>query len=256
METYSKVFAEVYDTYWTGFAKNFAPPIFALFEERLGGDEKHLLDLGCGTGTLSRHFLERGYQVTAIDQSDAMLDRARLNCRGASAPGKQRFVAEDLASLAPVDPPADCAVSLFDTLNHLPDGEALESVVSTVAASLRPGGVFVFDLNTRRGLARWNGINYVEESQAVFINRGVYQEGMVRAATRITGFVRRRGRLFERFEEVFYNTVFEMETVRDLLNAAGFDDVLLAGGGDLKTALPIPEDAGRVFFVAQKGSGA
>ena len=114
-------------------------------------------------------------------------------------------------------------------------------------------GYFIFDLNTRSGLRRWNNV-YVDESDedALIITHGVYDGTSDKAWTRISGFVRLPNGLYERFEEIVFNTVFEMKKVSDLLHDAGWKNVYFARIQDLKTALDEPEKEGRVFVVASK----
>lgn len=253
MAPYGRTFAEVYDKYWSSFSLHFAPRLFELFEaeRKQFSLEASLLDLGCGTGRLARYFLERGYRVTGVDRSADMIDRARLSARGAARPAMVDFVTGDLSDLPPLRPHA-FAVSLYDTLNHLSDLEALGRCLRSAYDSLLPGGRLVFDLNTRVGLRRWNGVHFVEEADAVFMNRGIYDPGMNRAATRITGFIRKRGTSYERFEEVITNTVFEIAEVTDLLAGTGFEEVMSASPDDWKRPAAEPEALGRVFLLARR----
>jgi hypothetical protein len=93
----------------------------------------------------------------------------------------------------------------------------------------------------------------VEESDdAVFITRGMY-DGGDRGWTRVSGFMRTEGGLYERFGESVYNTAFEMARVRDLLIEAGFAHVHFARIEDLATPVADPEAEGRIFVVARPG---
>jgi SAM-dependent methyltransferase len=99
-----------------------------------------LLDVGCGTGKSFIPMLARGYEVTACDISPGMVERAR------EAGGAEVLVADarELPDLGPFD----MAMALDDALNYLLSDEELGMVFEGVARNLRPGGVFVFDLNT------------------------------------------------------------------------------------------------------------
>jgi SAM-dependent methyltransferase len=103
----------------------------------------HLLDLGCGPGTDAHHFGARGYRVTAIDWSPAMVDQARRRVRIAGLAGRvdvQHVAIHDLARVAPADAQFDAAISNFGPLNCVvdPDGAA-----RLIASRLRPGGVLI-----------------------------------------------------------------------------------------------------------------
>jgi SAM-dependent methyltransferase len=101
---------------------------------------RRLLDVGCGTGKSFLPMLARGYDVTACDISPGMVERAR------SSTGADVFVADarDLPDVGSFD----IAMALDDALNYVLSDEELEMVFEGVARNLRPGGIFVFDLNS------------------------------------------------------------------------------------------------------------
>jgi|GEM_PF-4611701 len=91
----------------------------------------------------------------------------------------------------------------YDALNHFEDEQALYRCFQ--CASAVSDGYFIFDLNTRSGLRRWNNV-YVDESDedALIITHGVYDGTSDKAWTRISGFVRLPNGLYERFEEIVF----------------------------------------------------
>jgi SAM-dependent methyltransferase len=115
-----------------------APGIIALLEpirERNG----LVLELGCGSGLLTRHLLDTGHRVLATDASPAMLDLAR----------EVASEAEDVRSLVLPDDPipaADAIVSVGHCLNYLADAPAIDRSLAAIARALRPGGVLAIDL--------------------------------------------------------------------------------------------------------------
>lgn len=101
-------------------------------------------DLGCGTGLFASYLnLCWGVPVYAIDNSGAMLRQARHNCRRADV----CFLRQDMRCLA-LPSPVDLITANFDTLNHLRAPADLRHVFRRVAANLRPGGHFYFDILT------------------------------------------------------------------------------------------------------------
>src|SRR3954467_11615980 len=104
---------------------------------------RRLLDVGCGTGKSFLPMLARGYEVTACDISPGMVERAR---EAGDASGAEVFVAD--ARELPDIGAFDIAIALDDALNYLLADDELAMVFEGVARNLRPGGVFVFDLNT------------------------------------------------------------------------------------------------------------
>ena len=252
MQAYGPGFARVYNLLWAGFARQVAPRILEYYERApLGHANKTLLDLACGTGQLALYFLEHGYQVTGLDLSEDMLRLARENAVTYLVAGEARFGLGDARNFR-LEQPVGLAVSTFDALNHLESLEALQACFRCVHSAVVEGGLFIFDLNTRAGLRRWNSINVEEGEEAVVITRGIYDGHSDRAYTRVSGFVRLEDGRYERFEETVFNTVFEMQAVKRALIEAGWRDIHAATVQDLATPLEAPEAVGRAFFVARK----
>jgi SAM-dependent methyltransferase len=124
-----------------------APGILALLEPIRDRDGL-VLELGCGSGALTRHLVAAGHRVVASDAAPAMLDLAREHAPGA---------AEIRRIVLPGDPlpPADAVVSVGHVLNYLPDEGSIDRALAAVAQALRPGGMLVIDLCDREwGRAR------------------------------------------------------------------------------------------------------
>ena len=97
-----------------------------------------VVELGCGSGLLTRHLLAAGHRVLATDASPAMLEIARE-----TAPG-----AEVRRLTLPGDPipAADAIVAVGHPLNYLPSAEAIDRAIGAMADALVPGGILAFDL--------------------------------------------------------------------------------------------------------------
>jgi SAM-dependent methyltransferase len=251
MQAYNQGFARVYNTRWFGFAKQVAPLILDFYAATLIGQEnKSVLDLCCGTGHLAVHFLEKGYRVVGIDLSEHMLYYAKENARQYLESGQAKFIQGDASDFT-LDERFGLVVSTFDSLNHLENEQTLRRCFRCAHAV--SDGYFIFDLNTRSGLRRWNSIQVDESSEdALIITSGIYDGQSDRAWRRITGFVCGSNGLYERFDETAFNTVFEMENVENALLDVGWKNVYFARIQDLKTPLTEPEKEGRVFIVASK----
>ena len=252
MQAYRSAFARVYNLRWGGFAQWIAPRLEDFYRSTPAGQAKHdVLDLCCGTGQLSLHFLEHGYRVTGIDLSEPMLHYARENAGDYVQSGQARYVQGD-ASEFTMEQHFGLVVSTFDALNHLESKDKLQQCFQCVFAVLEPGGVLVFDLNTRDGLQRWNSIRVDDSKEVMVVSRGIYDGQGERAYTQLSGFVLTENGLYERFEETVYNTVFDMDWVRDALLRTGWQDVYFALGNDLTVPIEDPEKEPRVFFVARR----
>ncbi len=113
-----------------------APGILALLEPVRGG---LVVELGCGSGLLTRYLVEAGHMVMATDASPAMLDLAREHAAGAQEI-RQLVLPDD-----PI-PKSDAIVSVGHTLSYLPTADAIDRALIAAAEALRPGGVFAIDL--------------------------------------------------------------------------------------------------------------
>jgi SAM-dependent methyltransferase len=121
-----------------------------------------VLELGCGTGLLTKELIAAGHQVIATDASAGMLEVAR------------DFLAEvaprpDLRLLALPDdplPPADAIVAIGHPLNYLPSADAIDRALVAIAKALHPGGVVALDLcDLEWGRARQDSPNYSDVGQ-------------------------------------------------------------------------------------------
>ncbi|HTU14313.1 MAG TPA: class I SAM-dependent methyltransferase [Solirubrobacterales bacterium] len=112
----------------------------ALNVHGLSGDQ--LLDAGCGTGKSSLPMLDRGWQVTACDNSAEMLERLR-----AKAGHRMRIEQTDLRTM-PVLGDFDLILCLGDVLNYCAVTTPLSTSLRGLAANLAPDGLLLFDLNT------------------------------------------------------------------------------------------------------------
>jgi SAM-dependent methyltransferase len=251
MQAYGPGFAQVYNKRWINFARQVAPYLLDFYAQTdQASSHRSVLDLCCGTGQVARYFLEREYQVVGLDLSAAMLHYARENTQPYLVSRQARFVQADATNFTLPDR-FGLVISTFDALNHLPDLTALRQCFAAVAAVC--DGYFLFDLNTRVGLRRWNSIE-VDDSRddMTIVNHGIYDVTSDRAWLKVTGFVRNGEGLYERFEQTVYNTIFAMSDVKTLLLETGWRDAYFARRQDLKTPLTDPEQEGRVFIVAQK----
>jgi len=119
-------------------ADDCAPGILALLEPVRERDGL-VLELGCGSGLLTRYLIDAGHRVIATDASPAMLDLARELVGDA----------EDVRALVLPDDPlprADAIVGVGHCLNYLPDADAVDRGLVAVAEALLPGGVLAIDI--------------------------------------------------------------------------------------------------------------
>lgn len=142
--------APIYDTLSLGqFAEVFTPLIID-YAQRTEWMGRRVTDLGCGTAVNFPWLVERGYRMTGIDQSEAMLAVAQRRI-AADDRLSADFVLGDMRIKLAEAGPADLILAL-NVLNEINGLRDLEMLFRAVAASLEPGKLFAFDLHTIQGL--------------------------------------------------------------------------------------------------------
>lgn len=119
--------------YFLGLLREFSP------------DVSLVLDLACGTGSLTIELAKRGMDMIGTDESVAMLGVA-MN-KAVESQQRILFLNQSMQELD-LYGTVDGVVCTLDSLNHLPDEENLEKVFSRLALFCAPGGVLIFDVNT------------------------------------------------------------------------------------------------------------
>ena len=192
-----------------------APGILALLDDvrRRGG---LVVEVGCGSGLLTRHLLDAGHRVIATDASPAMLDLARSYAPDAV---EHRVVA------LPEDPLPECdaLVSTGHALSYVPDRATLEAALVACARALRPGGVLALDLedlSTRDAQMARPSTPWLGDDWAMILERR--SEGPEHFARDMTIFTRRPDGAYDREVERHDNVLVDVDgVVRPLLEAEG-----------------------------------
>jgi SAM-dependent methyltransferase len=174
-----------------------------------------VLELGCGSGLLTRELTAAGHRVIATDASPAMLELAR-----SYAPA-----AEDIRTLVlPVDPlpPADAVVSVGHVLSYLPDEPAIGQALTAIARALRPGGLFAIDIcDLEYGQARRGApdASRAEDDWAIIARFSLPEPS--RFVRQITTFVPGADGSWRRDDETHSNVLIDTARVPALLAAEG-----------------------------------
>ncbi|MEW6472252.1 MAG: class I SAM-dependent methyltransferase [Actinomycetota bacterium] len=193
-----------------------APGILALLEPVRERDGL-VLELGCGSGLLTRHLVDAGHRVIATDASPAMVAIAREHAAGA----------EDVRVLVLPDdtlPAADAIVSVGHVVSYLDDRAAVERALVAIAAAVRPGGLFAVDIcDLEWGTARQGAPNYsrVEDDWAIItVFTQPAPDVFVRA---ITTFLRNDDGSWRRDDERHENILLDTTLIPGLLAGRGVD---------------------------------
>jgi len=209
-----------------------APGIVALLAPVRARDGL-VVELGCGSGLLTRHLLDAGHRVVATDASPAMLELARQ-----LAPD-----AEDVRRITLPDdpiPPADAIVGVGHALNYLPDEAAVDRALVGIAEALRPGGVLAIDLcdlewaDARRDLSSQGRVG---NDWAIITQFSVPSAN--RFVREMTTFVRNDDGTWRRDDERHDNVLIDTTRVPALLAPHGVEAHVAAsfGSEELPTGL-------------------
>ena len=244
-------FAQVYARgYYPEFSKalaNLLPEIFNRFEIPATGK---LIDLACGEGSFALEMANKGWEVTGVDQSEEMLRLARR--RASDSACQVSFSQQDMREFS-LATPADLVTCWFDSLNYLLRIEDVQSDFSRVHQALKPGGWFIFDMNTIYGLAvDWQKQKcYVEQEteDLLELHQTNYDFEKRMATLRITWFIR-NDLDWQKFEEIHFERAYSVEKIKNALIGAGFS--FEASFGSLKNLTPIKQDSTRMWIFAQK----
>ena len=192
-----------------------------------------VLEVGCGSGLLTRHLVDAGHRVIATDASPAMLEIARETVPDAEELRLVRLPDDPL-------PPADAVVGIGHPLNYLPDAESLRRALATMASSLRPGGILatdICDLEWGRARQQQPAHAQVHDDWAI-ITRFALPEP-TRYVREITTFVRDDDGSWRRDDEHHDNVLVDTSTLPGLLATFGVQaEVGVSfGSEDLPTGL-------------------
>lgn len=187
-----------------------------------GCREGLVLELGCGTGALTRLLAAEGYDMIGLDNSPDMLSIARE--RQAEEGTDILYLLQDMAAFELYGTVA-AAVSLCDSMNYITEYQELVQVFRLVNNYLDPGGCFIFDLNTPYKYRELLADNTFAENRedCSFIWENTYDAGTGLNEYALTLFLRGEDGRYERFEEFHYQRAYTVETVKKAAAEAGMD---------------------------------
>jgi len=214
-----------------------------------GVTHRRVLDLACGTGTVSRMLAERGHEVVGVDIAPRMLEIARA--KAADDRLAIEFVCQDAAELSLPGYQFDSVISLFDSLNYILRPESLAEAFRRVCAHMVPGGAFVFDLNTEYALAEgmFNQSCTRRDEPLHYRWRSRYN-GTTRICTVNMSFWYKTAEgERDEFKEVHRQRGYSKTEILKYLADAGFGEVAIY---DAYTTEPPTPKSDRIFYVAVK----
>ena len=213
------------------------------FFNKLGiSNNASLLDLACGTGTMSLLFKEKGYNVIGIDLSSEMLSVADNKSNG-----KIPFLKAEMQNFSLTEP-VDACVCCLDSINHLNSLHDAEMTFECVYNSLKENGIFIFDVNTvykHQNILADNCFVFDEKNYFLAWDNELIDNHSVRI---ILDFFVYNGTSYDRYSEEFVETAFETEALSASLEPY-FE--VLGIYDDLSSKKP-KADSERLYFVCKR----
>ena len=247
MEAYTS-FAQVYDLFQDNIPyEEWADYLKSLLNE-YGVKDGLVLDLGCGTGSITELLAKAGYDMIGVDNSEDMLEIA-MDKRSRSGLDIL-YLLQDMREFE-LYGTVKAAVSICDSMNYILEKEDLVQVFKLVNNYLDPEGIFLFDMNTVHKYRDILGDTTIAENrdEGSFIWDNSYDEEEGLNYYELAVFLPREDGLYEKSEEVHCQKAYPQEEIETLIKEAGME---LLAVYDAYTLNPATEDSERLFFVARE----
>lgn len=215
--------------------------------EREGLHPRTVMDLACGTGSVTALLAQMGYPVLGVDLSEEMLTVAAMKTQDLNP--MPHFSCQPLQRLR-VPRAVDLAVCALDSLDYLTEPADCQEALRRIYRALNPGGIFIFDVNTPEKLRAMDGQVFLDEDDDVYcVWRGEFDE-----QTNICSYgmdlFQRDGKLWRRSFEEHREYAYSQAQLKAYLKAAGFSRIEVYGD---RTFSAPREGEQRIYFMARKG---
>lgn len=249
MDSYTE-FAYLYDEFMEDVPYEEWADLLSSLLEAYGTNIKTVLDLGCGTGTLTMLLDDKGYEVMGVDYSEDMLAVAYEKTHASDK--DILFVNQDMRELE-LPQKVDSIVCVCDSINYMITDEDIEATLSRVYDSLKKDGLFIFDFNTVYKYETVIGDTTIAENRedCSFIWENYYSSEDRINEYDVTFFTRvsEEEDIFRRFEETHIQRGYELEEMKGFVNASGLKVVTALDENTKKQPTKTSE---RIYIIARK----
>ena len=247
MEAYTD-FAGVYDIFMdeTPYEKWRDTVIEVL--KKHGIKKELVLDLGCGTGTMTELLAQAGYDMIGIDNAQEMLNLA-ITKRDESG-HDILYLCQDMREFE-LYGTVKAVVSLCDSINYILEPDELKQVFSLVNNYLDPQGIFFFDFNTDYKYREVIGDTVIAENRedCSFIWENYFHEEECINEYEVTVFQKEEDERYRKFTETHYQRGYTLEEIKELLSAAG---MVFLEASDADTGEAVTELSERIYVTARE----
>lgn len=248
MEAYTS-FAAVYDTFMDNIPyEEWGVYLKSLLKEY---DVKNglVLDLGCGTGTMTEILAEDGYDMIGVDNSEDMLEIAME--KKVESGHDILYLLQDMREFE-LYGTVNAVVSICDSVNYITEEEELVEVFRLVNNYLDPKGIFIFDFNTEYKYREILGDCTIAENreECSFIWDNYYYEEEKINEYELSLFIQEEdSELYRKYEETHFQKAYTYETMRKLIEESGLEFVTAY---DAFTHVKPTEKSERIYMIARE----
>lgn len=242
LDSFTKV-AEFYDELMKPVPYRMWVSYYLLLLSMQGIKPKTMLDMCCGTGTMTELMFREGFEVDGFDLSADMIDVARKKAARKKMP--LRYEVQDAANLD-MQKTYDACFSFFDSFNNIIDPAQFRQALESAYRHLRPGGSFIFDLNTAFAFQAklFNQQDLRKDIKVRYRWRGDWDK-----LTRLITVQMKFWVGDNVIEEIHVQRAYELEEVVDMLLDIGFEDVRFFHSYTLQ---PPGSKSDRIHFAARR----
>ena len=225
MESYGR-FAGVYDVFMDNVNyREWADYIIETLAQD-GIRDGLVLELGCGTGTVTEMLADSGYDMIGIDNSEEMLAEAME--KRAESGHDILYLLQDMREFE-LYGTVRAVISVCDSVNYITEPEELQEVFRLVNNYLDPKGVFIFDFNTRYKYEEILGDRTIAENreECSFIWDNYYYEDEKINEYDLSLFIEtdKDSGLYRKYEETHYQRAYTLEEMKELIRKSGLEFV-------------------------------
>ena len=248
MEAYTS-FAEVYDTFMDNVPYEEWAEYLAELLQEYDIEDGLVLDLGCGTGSLTEILATKGYDMIGADGSAEMLEIAME--KKAQSGHDILYLLQDMREFE-LYGTVRAVVSVCDCVNYITDEKELEQVFRLVNNYLDPEGIFIFDFNTEYKYKEILGEQTIAEDRedCSFILDNYYYEDESMNEYELTLFIKEQdSNLYRKYQEMHYQKAYTLDAMRELVEWSGLEFVTAY---DAYTRKAPTETSERICVVARE----
>ena len=208
-----------------------------------------VLDLACGTGSMTYLLAQRGYELIAVDGSEDMLSAAREKC--ADLPGEPPLFLHQEMPRLDLYGTVEAAICCLDSLNYLTSPKDVQKTFFRLRLFVEPGGILVFDINSPGKLQGLDGQVFLDEREDVYcVWRTEFEKRSKICSYFMDIFTRQGDGSWRRSLEEHRQRSYQVEELKAWLMEAGF--VNIRTYGDCRMSGP-REGEERIYFSAIRG---